>query len=256
MEFPVTIGIGNFYVSAHLLLETMGFFLGFQYYQYLKKNSQDTIPHENRIWILIGGIFGAFFLSRLAGALENPQAWAESPYPWLYLFQSKTITGGLFGGLLGVELAKKAIGERNSSGDLFTFPIILGMMIGRLGCFCNGVYEATYGIPTTLPWGLDLGDGLIRHPVALYEIAFLGILWILLKAIQRTWDLESGYVFQFFMIAYFVFRFLLEYIKPSVVHAFQLTSIQVVSLIVWLYYLPTFIQLFTAPKTLLRYEQS
>lgn len=256
MTFPVEIGIGAFKISAHLLLETLGFVLGFQYYQYLRRNTQDLIPQENRTWILIGGIFGAFFLSRLAGALEYPQAWAESPYPWLYLFQSKTITGGLFGGLLGVELAKKYIGERNSSGDLFTFPIILGMMIGRLGCFSNGVYEATYGIPTTLPWGMDLGDGLLRHPVALYEIGFLGILWIVLKAIGRRWDLVPGYIFQFFMIAYFAFRFILEFIKPSIVHPFQLTTIQVMSIIVLLYYLPTLIRLFSSPQTLLRYEQS
>ena len=53
--------------------------------------------------------------------------------------------GGLFGGLLGVELAKKIIGEKQSSGDLFVFPIILGIFIGRIGCFLSGINEFTYG---------------------------------------------------------------------------------------------------------------
>tara|TARA_R110000868_G_scaffold1836_9_gene14475 strand:+ start:1291 stop:1527 length:237 start_codon:yes stop_codon:yes gene_type:complete len=37
---------------------------------------------------------------------------------------TKTIIGGLFGGLWDVELAKKHIGENKLSADLFVFPII------------------------------------------------------------------------------------------------------------------------------------
>ena len=57
--------------------------------------------------------------------------------------------GGLFGGLLGVELVKKMIGEKQSSGDLFTLPIILGIIIGRLGCFLTGIKEFTFGKETS-----------------------------------------------------------------------------------------------------------
>ena len=35
--------------------------------------------------------------------------------------------GGLFGGLIGVETSKKIINENQSSGDLFTFPIVVGI---------------------------------------------------------------------------------------------------------------------------------
>ncbi len=50
----------------------------------------------------------------------------------IYFFASKTIVGGLLGGILGVEIAKKLVGIKHSSGDLFCFPIILGIMIGRI----------------------------------------------------------------------------------------------------------------------------
>lgn len=73
-----------------------------------------------------------------------------------------TVVGGLLGGLVGVELSKKIIGVRTSSGDLFSYPLILGMMIGRVGCL-GGLEDNTYGEATTLPWGMDLGDGVMRH---------------------------------------------------------------------------------------------
>ena len=88
--------------------------------------------------------------------------------------------GGLFGGLLGVELAKKIIGERQSSGDLFTLPIIAGIFIGRIGCFLAGTNEFTYGSETTFFFGMNLGDDVLRHPLALYELVFLILLFITL----------------------------------------------------------------------------
>ena len=42
-------------------------------------------------------------------------------------------------------------------------------MIGRWGCHFAGLADGTYGVPTTLPWGVDYGDHIARHPVALYE---------------------------------------------------------------------------------------
>jgi phosphatidylglycerol---prolipoprotein diacylglyceryl transferase len=41
--------------------------------------------------------------------------------------------------------------------------------VGRLGCFFSGIEDRTYGTPTDLPWGYDFGDGILRHPVELYE---------------------------------------------------------------------------------------
>ena len=66
--------------------------------------------------------------------------------------------GGLFGGLLSVEFAKKRIGETQSSGDLFVLPIIIGIFIGRIGCFLSGINEFTYGIETASVFGINLGD--------------------------------------------------------------------------------------------------
>ena len=167
MSFPVEFSVGALRLSAHLVFEVLAFFLGYRYFIYLRKRQDDPISEENRLIIIAGAAFGAFFLSRLLGSLENPAGWLHEENLWLYFFKNKTIVGGLLGGLIGVELVKKMVGEHRSSGDLFVFPLILAMMIGRIGCFSSGVYEATFGVETAMPFGLDLGDGLNRHPVAL-----------------------------------------------------------------------------------------
>jgi prolipoprotein diacylglyceryltransferase len=157
MQFPVHFGFGGFSISAHFVFETLAFIIGFRYFLYLRKKVEDPISEGNRIWILIAAAAGALIFSRLLGSLESPQAWFSSDHPLLHFYASKTIVGGLLGGLLCVEVTKYYLGVRTSSGDLFTYPLILAMMIGRIGCFSSGVYEPTYGVQSTLPWALDLG---------------------------------------------------------------------------------------------------
>jgi phosphatidylglycerol---prolipoprotein diacylglyceryl transferase len=135
-------------VSLHVLFETLGMAVGFRYFVWLRGKQPDRIHDVNRVWIIIGAAFGALVFSRLAGALENPVNLFHTKHLLLYLFANKTIVGGLLGGLLMVEVTKKIIHERSSSGDLFTYPLILAMMIGRIGCFTSGMEEETYGIPT------------------------------------------------------------------------------------------------------------
>lgn len=247
MDFPILIETGSARIPLHTLLETAGIFTGFRYFLYLRKKRKDVIEQPNRVWIVIGAIFGALLGSRLLGALENPGAWIASEHPLLYFYQNKTVVGGFLGGLVGVELMKKYIGEKKASGDLFVFPMILALIIGRIGCFSMGVYEETYGLPASLPWALDLGDGIPRHPVTLYEIIFLGLLWWVLLRTQKNLPLENGALFKIFMISYLLFRFVLDFIKPHYSLPLGLSSIQLACLLGILYYLPFILQ----PKKLL-----
>ena len=252
MNFPIEIGIGYFSINAHLLLEILAFFLGFKYYQHLKKNYHDTIGDLNRLWILVGAAFGALLFSRLVGGLENPHAFFSFNRPFLEYYQNKTIVGALFGGLLFVEITKKIIGVKTSSGDLYTYPLILGMIIGRIGCFSMGVYEPTFGIESSLPWAINLGDGILRHPTAIYEMLFLILLWASLIQLEKRVAFKNGYRFQFFIMSYFLFRFLIEFIKPAHFFSYGLSTIQITCLIGLLYYFKTFYKLFFASSLLIK----
>ncbi|MEM6964666.1 MAG: prolipoprotein diacylglyceryl transferase family protein [Bacteroidota bacterium] len=225
--------IWNVPINVHLVLEYLAFFIAFRYYVILRRKSQDHISNDNRLSIIVGAVFGALFGSRLMGFLENPIAPIESI---VYLMNVKTIMGGLFGGLLGVEWAKKVIGEKKSSGDLFTLPIIVGIFIGRIGCFLSGVNEFTYGSATDFFMGMDLGDGVVRHPIALYELFFLVVLFLILKKEYHWKRLPNGYLFQIFMVTYFGFRFFIEFLKPNTFFIFGLSSIQWLCVVCWIYY--------------------
>lgn len=238
MQFPVYINLFSLHLPLHAVTETLGMFIGFRYFLYLRKQQGDRIEQSNRVWAIIGAIFGALFGSRLLGAIENPPGLFQADNLLFYIYQNKTIVGGLLGGLIGVELIKKAIGESHSTGDLFVYPLILAMIIGRIGCFSMGIYEETYGLPTSLPWGMNLGDGISRHPVSLYEIIFLILLWQMLLFISRRYALVNGARFKLFMIAYLLFRFGLDFIKPGYRYALGLGSIQLACVAGLLYYSP------------------
>ena len=186
----------------HTILEPLGYIIGFRYFLYLRKKQGDIIEQTNRTWILIGAIFGAIIGSRLIGGLEDPPQIQMADNVLMYFYQNKTVLGGFLGGLFGVELIKKIIGEKKASGDLFVYPMILALIIGRIGCFSMGVYEETYGLPTSLPWGMHLGDSYTRHPVALYEIIFLVALWLTIVQLEKKFSLANGARFKIFMMSY------------------------------------------------------
>jgi len=238
LQIPFEPQLFCYNVNIHLILEYLAFFIAFKYYVYLRRKSTDVINSNNRLSIILGAALGALVGSRLVGFLENPLI-EFSHENLIQLLNTKTIMGGLFGGLLGVEFAKKRIGEKESSGDLFTFPIILGVFIGRIGCFLSGIKEFTYGYETTSVFGMDLGDGILRHPTSLYELIFLIILFIGLKRFKNKVKLKNGELFKWFMILYFGFRFLIEFLKPNVFYVFGLSSIQILCIICLLYYRKT-----------------
>jgi prolipoprotein diacylglyceryltransferase len=129
-----------------------------------------------------------------------------------------------------VEYAKKRLGVRFNTGDAYVFPLIIGTVIGRIGCFMSGLEDQTYGTATSLPWGIDFGDGITRHPTQLYEAVFmLALGLVLLYRMRRPYP--NGWLFRAFMFAYLLFRFGVEFIKPRFAPYLGLSAIQIASLI-------------------------
>ncbi len=202
-------------VLIHTLFEAAAYGIGFRLF--LRERRRLALPAlhsgDSSLAIAVGAIFGAALGAKIAYWLYDP-AYAFSAFPdWRHLLEGKSIIGALLGGLVGVELAKRLDGIRSSSGDAFVWPLMLGMAIGRIGCFLSGLNDHTAGNPTTLPWAVDFGDGLPRHPTQLYEIVFLGALAALLRA--RGHHLrQPGDRFRAFMIGYLLYRLCIEAIRP------------------------------------------
>ncbi|MFC4212649.1 prolipoprotein diacylglyceryl transferase [Pedobacter lithocola] len=244
--FPFQFQLFGSYYHYHYLFETLAFIIGVRVYYYLKKGIQDPITDENRLWIMLGAMLGALIGSRVIAVLETPSTLNQITF--LTLYQSKTIVGGLLGGLFGVELIKKIIGVKIASGDLYVVPIIIALLIGRLGCFSMGIDEPTYGIPTSFFMAMDLGDGIKRHPIMLYEMLFLIALLFVFQLLKRK-KMINGDRFKLFMVLYFFFRFLVEFIKPYQPLFLNLSSIHWSALFIFIYYYKFISRIATAPFT-------
>ncbi|MGI4832513.1 MAG: prolipoprotein diacylglyceryl transferase family protein [Janthinobacterium lividum] len=226
MHYPVELAWGRFHLPVHLLCEVLAYSLGYRFYLALRARTADRISNQGRQWIFVGAALGALLGSRALGLLEHPAELLHPPGGWLYYFTNKTIVGGFLGGLVGVELTKNYLGITASSGDLMVFPLLLGLGIGRLGCHLSGLQDGTFGTPTRLPWGLNFGDGIARHPTNLYEIAFLALLALGLGLLERRRPLPNGRRFELFLAAYLLFRLLAEFLKPAPAVWLGFTAIQ------------------------------
>jgi phosphatidylglycerol---prolipoprotein diacylglyceryl transferase len=199
---------------AHFLLELVAYILGLRLFLRAQARSPNTVAaHPDGLAVVVGAVLGAAIGSKLLAWGQFP-AFAFADFPdAVALLSGKTVVGGFLGGLVGVELAKWRAGIRESTGDLFVTPLLVATGFGRLGCLLASLEDYTYGNPTGLPWGLDFGDGVPRHPVALYEIGFLGLIAVGLRYLGPRLR-RSGDRFRFFLASYLAFRFFAEFLKP------------------------------------------
>jgi prolipoprotein diacylglyceryltransferase len=236
MHYPLEFQLGAARISAHLVFEMLAFTLGYRLYVWLRSRTRDRISDEGRAWVFVGAAAGAFLGSHLLGVLEHPANLAR--FDLVLWMGNKTIVGGLLGGLIGVEWAKKINEITTSSGDLMTYPILLGLAVGRVGCHLAGLTDGTHGLPSSLPWAMDFGDGIPRHPVSLYEIGFLGALAFFISRREINGPLADGLRFKIFMVGYLFWRFWVEFLKPSpwVVPGLGFSVLQLASLAGLFYY--------------------
>lgn len=235
MEFPIGLPLGPIEVPAHPIFEALGILLAFKLFERLRARRGDSLDEKGRWVSFAGAALGALIGSRLVAALERPDLFLDPP-SWLFYVSGQSVAGAIAGGIVGAEIAKWLIGEKRRTGDLFVYPLIMGIAVGRIGCFLTGVADDTAGLPSSLPWAMDQGDGVARHPTAIYEIIFVGLLALGLRAAEKTGRLREGDLFRIFCVGYFSWRFFVEFLKPIEPLALGLSSIQIVSAIVALGY--------------------
>ena len=195
---------------VHVALETLAFALGGVLYWRSSNSATQPVDRWIRWGVLAGAALGAALGSR---CLYLAQYWgALHGQPLSVWLGGKTIVGGLLGAVAGVEVSKRALGWKASTGDGFVLPLLVAIVVGRLGCQLSGVSDLTYGNATALPWAWNYGDGVMRHPTSLYEIAgVLMIAAVLPAAPFLTWP---GDRFRALMVGYLALRFGLEFLKP------------------------------------------
>ena len=169
--------------------------------------ANENIRYAYYMFAIIGAVVGAIALGslNLYYSLEPRET----------LFLGKSILGAIVGATLTIEIFKKVMKIQGSTGAYFVPSLVVGIAIGRLGCFFSGLKDYTYGIETSSIFGYDFGDGVLRHPVQLYESFTMGLfffyaLYLYLK--KRAYF--EAYIFYQFILLYATQRFVWEFLKP------------------------------------------
>ena len=176
---------------------------------------------ERLAYVILGAVVGGAVFMRLGTWLQHLDLRANATLTEQWLYGNRSILGGLVGAWLGVHVAKRIVGYRSRTGDLFAPAVALGMAVGRIGCLLT---EAP-GTPTGGGWGIRLDGaaaartgappGIGLHPSFVYEIAFhlaaFAVLWLWL----RHRSLPPGESFVWYVAGYGTFRFLVEFVRGN-----------------------------------------
>jgi prolipoprotein diacylglyceryl transferase len=132
------------------------------------------------------------------------------------------IYGALIGGAVGAWLGCRWTGIRFwSFADALAPGLLLAQALGRFGNWFN---QELFGLPTDLPWGLEidypnaawpagLPEGTLFHPTFLYEVIWntLGVLFLLWAG--KRFRLQWGRLFALYLIWYSAGRVVWESIR-------------------------------------------
>ncbi|MEW6679446.1 MAG: prolipoprotein diacylglyceryl transferase [bacterium] len=226
---PVLFKIGSLTLYTYGLFLAIAFMVGFWL---AERRAFDLKRHISNIGVLIfvSGIIGA----RIFNAISNP-----SSYSFIDVFISRsgfTFHGGLIFAIISVWIYCKKKGlPFLKIADIFSPSFIIGMSIGRIGCFFEG---CCFGKPTSLPWGILFPVGswgwkrfgnTPLHPTQLYSSLLDFILFLILIKIKPK---RNGFVFFSFLLGYSIIRFFVEFLRDQPLFLFSLTQPQVVFFIV------------------------
>jgi prolipoprotein diacylglyceryl transferase len=132
------------------------------------------------------------------------------------------IFGALILGSLGAYIGARTAGIKFLAfADAIAPGVLVAQAIGRIGNYFN---NELFGLPTTLPWGLEISTsndaypqglpaGVLFHPTFLYEliwnlIGFAALIWL-----DRKLKLRWGQMFAAYLITYSIGRAFIESIR-------------------------------------------
>lgn len=226
---PVLFYIGKFPIEAYPIMLLIALLTGIVIYIWQLR--RDGIHSSNALYIAIFAIFGGTIGAKLPLIFIYWQELNSNPDSLNILLSGRTIVGGLIGGAAGTFLAKKMFGIKERLGNQIAIPVAAAMAVGRIGCLLRG---CCYGKAATLPWAVDFGDHILRHPTQLYEIIF-DLLLVAFLSWKKKQNIKPGELFRTFLNSYLSFRFVLEFIRVEKVSILGLTDFQLLCMISLIY---------------------
>ena len=168
---------------------------------------------------IVGGVAGAKITQWLigdggvSGAILNPHN------------GGKSLVGGLVCGWLAVEIAKRVLGIKRSTGDGWALALPAGEAVGRIGCYFNG---CCFGTPCDASWAI-YGHGAWRHPAQLYSGAAAALIFVVIW-FARPLLKREGDGFKLYLLLYGASRFAIEFARTRSLVWHDLSLVQIICL--------------------------
>jgi prolipoprotein diacylglyceryl transferase len=187
-----------------------------------KRKGNAGLSIDIGLWAIVLGIVGARFY-HVVTHLNDYFGAGKDPISALYIWQGGlAIYGGLLFGALGAYIGCRIAGVKFFAyADALVPGLLLAQAVGRWGNYFN---NELFGIPSDLPWGLEISvgnpakpvglpDSLTYHPTFLYESiwSLLGIA-VLLWA-EKRFNLQWGRMFAAYLMFYSFGRVFIESIR-------------------------------------------
>ena len=191
-------------------------------YRLTKRGAAKGTFLDIALWAVPFGILGGRFFH----VITHPRDYFYEGADLLAIFRiwegGLAIYGALMLGAVGVYIGTRQAGLRFLTvADAVAPGILLAQGIGRIGNYFN---NELFGLPTTLPWGLEidaqnpaypsgLPEGLTFHPTFLYEL-----IWNIVGALALIWlgnklKLQWGKIFALYLVIYSTGRVWIESIR-------------------------------------------
>jgi phosphatidylglycerol:prolipoprotein diacylglycerol transferase len=244
---PVLFRIGPLELRWYGLFVALAMLVGYAFFMHRLRERNLPVERVSSSfpWVVVAGFLGA----RAFHVIDRWSRYAERPLDIINLQQGGlAIWGGIVCGTAAAVIIYRARGLPLAAvADAAVPALLVGQMIGRLGCIVNG---DAYGGVTELPWGFIythpgalLPDDLLgvkTHPYPVYEMLWNGASLVILLLLERhSW--EKGRLFLAYLALYSTGRLLLSSVRLERFILGELQQAQTLAVVVLILSLGTWI---------------
>ncbi|MCK6603512.1 MAG: prolipoprotein diacylglyceryl transferase [Ignavibacteriaceae bacterium] len=217
--------------------------------EFKRRDMDINIATTVTLLAIVFGIAG----SKLFHLAANPGDLKNDFFGAVFSPAGLTFHGGLLTAMLAIYiyLRKKGI-PFLVVADSTAPGLAIAYGIGRIGCHLAG--DGDYGIPTTLPWGTDYSNGVVKpslmfqgsdiaagypngivpdntplHPTPVYEFLIMVLVFWLLWKIRKR-EMPDGLLFSYYLILAGTERLLIEFIRLNPRLLLGLSEAQLIAL--------------------------
>ena len=186
------------------------------------RGAEKGVVLDIAIWVIPLGIIGARFYHVFTHGGDYFYSGANLWNVFAIWDGGNALYGAMIGGSVGILIGCRRKGIRFLS---FADALAPGMLVAQsLGRFGNYFNHELFGLPTTLPWGLqllptdamfpkNLPAGTLFHPLFLYEIVWNLVGVAIILVLERRFRLRWGRTIALYLMWYGLGRSWLEAIR-------------------------------------------